>query len=229
MSATKSSLSLAAGQEALLRRYLGLLLEKNRTLNLTAVRDPDAAWDRHILDSLSLTPFLQGSRRLLDLGSGGGLPGIPLAIVRPDLEVALLEATGKKTRFLEEAVAELGLPNVSVINARAEDTAREPGHRARYDTVTARALASLAALVELALPFLEEGGRLLAMKGARLSEELPAARTACRLVGGEIDEIHELDPEAGACVVEIRKTFPTPKKYPRHNGLPAKKPLGGGR
>lgn len=211
----------------MLRRYLDLMLEKNRSLNLTAVRDPDTAWTRHILDSLTLAPFVEGSRKLLDLGSGGGLPGIPLAIVRPDLEVTLLEATGKKARFLEEAIAELGLPNLCVVNARAEDTGRDPDYRGRFDVVTARALASLSSLVEMALPFLERRGRLLAMKGARLPEELPAAKTACRLVGGKIIDVHELDPEAGACIVEIRKNSATPKKYPRHNGLPAKKPLGG--
>jgi 16S rRNA (guanine527-N7)-methyltransferase len=228
MGTTRKDLLPTPPQEQLLRRYLDLLLEKNRALNLTAVRDRDTAWTRHILDSLTLVPFVEESRCLIDLGSGGGLPGIPLAIVRPDLEVALLETTGKKARFLEETGDALDLANLKVIHDRAETAGHHPAHRGVYDTVTVRALAALPVVVELALPFLRNDGRLLAMKGARLPEELPAARAACVLLGGTVEEVHTLDAEAGACVVEIRKTDPTPDTYPRRPGLPAKKPLGSG-
>ena len=226
MGTPRKDLSPTPAQEAGLRRFLDLLLEKNRSLNLTSVRDPDAAWPRHILDSLSLLPFLEGRRRLLDLGSGGGLPGIPLAIVRPGLEVALLEATGKKARFLEEAASSLELANVRVIHARAETAGRDPAWRGRFDTATARALGSLSTVIELALPFLEDQGRLLAMKGARVEEELAAAEQACRLVGGRMAGRRVIDPEAGSCIVEVRKIAPTPPLYPRRPGLPARRPLG---
>lgn len=152
--------------------FLALLAKWNRTFNLTAIRDPDAMVSHHLLDSLVVLPYLprRAGSRLLDMGSGGGLPGLPLAIARPDLDVTLLDSSAKKTAFIQQAIAELGLPNARVVTSRAEDFAAP----APYDAVISRAFADLATFAGLALRQLAPGGRLLAMKGALPADEIAA-------------------------------------------------------
>ena len=157
--------------------YLDLLARWNRTYNLTAVRDPREMVSRHLLDSLAMEPFLDGIATLADLGTGPGLPGIPLAIARPGLRVALVEANGKKARFLREAVRTLGLANAEVAESRIEALDR-PG---AFDAITARALATLPQILEFGGHLLASGGRLLAMKGARPDEEIAALPRGWRL------------------------------------------------
>ncbi|MBE2291187.1 MAG: 16S rRNA (guanine(527)-N(7))-methyltransferase RsmG [Xanthomonadaceae bacterium] len=149
--------------------YLGLLLRWNRTYNLTAIRDPDEMVVRHLLDSLAMHPHVQPGA-LADLGTGPGLPGIPLAIARPDLQVALVESNGKKARFLREAVRHLKLGNARVLESRAEAVA-EPG---AYAQITARALDTLDGILAVGGHLLAPQGRLLAMKGMHPAEEIAA-------------------------------------------------------
>ena len=158
--------------------YLALLDRWNRTYNLTAVRDPADMVARHLLDSLAMLPFV-GDGALADLGTGPGLPGIPLAIARPQLQVTLVESNGKKARFLREAVRTLQLRNARVAESRIESL-DEP---AAYDAITARALATLPLIVELGGPLLKPAGRLLAMKGARPDEEIAALPDGWRVDG----------------------------------------------
>jgi len=201
--AARAGLALDQQQAALLGRYLDLLLEANRRMNLTRIRDRAAAEVQHVGDALTLLPFLPaGPHRLADVGSGGGVPGIPLAIVRPDVAVTLIESTQKKARFLRDAAGALGLANVTVIADRAENLA--PG---RFDAVVARAVAPLEDLVRWCLPLLRPGGRLLAMKGPRVNEELPAAIRACRKLGGGAPVVHPA-PLPGAedhVIVEVNR------------------------
>ena len=157
--------------------YLDLLARWNRTYNLTAVRDPREMVSRHLLDSLAMEPFLDGIDSLADLGTGPGLPGIPLAIARPGLRVTLVEANGKKARFLREAVRTLGLDNAEVVESRIEALDR-PG---AFDAITARALATLPQILEFGGHLLAPGGKLLAMKGARPDEEIAALPRGWRL------------------------------------------------
>ena len=157
--------------------YLDLLARWNRTYNLTAVRDPREMVPRHLLDSLAMEPFLEGIATLADLGTGPGLPGIPLAIARPQLRVTLVEANGKKARFLREAVRTLGLGNAEVAESRIEALDR-PG---AFDAVTARALATLPQILGFGGHLLAPGGKLLAMKGARPDEEIAALPRGWRL------------------------------------------------
>jgi 16S rRNA (guanine527-N7)-methyltransferase len=157
--------------------YLDLLARWNRAYNLTAVRDPREMVPRHLLDSLAMEPFLDGIATLADLGTGPGLPGIPLAIARPGLRVTLVEANGKKARFLREAVRTLGLDNAEVAESRIEALDR-PG---AFDAITARALASLPQILGFGGHLLAPGGRLLAMKGARPDEEIAALPRGWRL------------------------------------------------
>jgi len=162
--------------------YLALLDRWNRTYNLTAVREPADMVARHLLDSLAMLPFV-GDGALADLGTGPGLPGIPLAIARPQLQVTLVESNGKKARFLREAVRTLQLPNARVAESRIESL-DEP---AAYDAITARALATLPLIVELGGALLKPAGRLLAMKGARPDEEIAALPD-----GWRVDGVHRL-------------------------------------
>ena len=189
---------LPEGGEASLIRFVELLLKWNQAYNLTAVRDPDEMLTKHVLDSLAVLPHVRGTP-VEDVGSGAGLPGIPLAVALPDTRFTLLDSNGKKTRFMTHAAAELGLKNVEVIQARAE------AHRppVPFATVLSRAFASLADFLELAGGGCAPGGRLLAMKGARPTEELRELPAGYRVIG-----VHPLKvPGLGAerCVVEIEK------------------------
>jgi len=160
-------LTLPEGAEAKLLAYLALLDKWNRVYNLTAVRDTERMVSHHLLDSLAAAPFFPGET-VLDVGSGGGLPGIPLAIARPDLRVTLIDSIAKKTAFLVQAKAELGLKNLHVITGRAEDFRPETG----FDVVTSRAFSDLKEFVTLTRHLLKPGGRWLAMKGLYPHEEI---------------------------------------------------------
>ena len=158
--------------------FLARMLAMNEQMNLTAIKDPEGAWERHILDALTLLPLLAGvpaSARLVDIGSGGGIPGIVLAIARPDLQVTLVEATQKKAAFLSAVSEAMGLSNVEVLAERAEKLGKGE-LRDAFDVVTARAVARLEALAPLTLPFARPGGLVLLIKGARADEELEEAR-----------------------------------------------------
>jgi len=172
-----SALQLEAALAPPLLAYLALLDRWNRTYNLTAIRDPREMVSKHLLDSLAMQPHVQGLASLADLGTGPGLPGIPLAIANPGLLVTLVEANGKKARFLREAVRSLGLGNARVAESRIEALA-EPGAHA---AITARALATLPLIIELGGHLLAPGGVLLAMKGARPDEEIAALPTGWKL------------------------------------------------
>jgi len=174
-------LALAPAQHEALLGYLGLLARWNRAYNLTAVRDPAVMVRRQLLDSLSILPWVDRGP-LLDVGTGAGLPGIPLAVARPELTFSLLDTNGKKTRFIQQAVGELGLANVEVIRGRVERLER-PGH---YALVTSRAFATLAEIVDLTAPLLAADGRWLAMKGVDPAPEVAA------LPPGLVSEVHRL-------------------------------------
>jgi 16S rRNA (guanine527-N7)-methyltransferase len=179
---------------------------------------------RLVDDALVLLPFLEDARSLIDVGSGGGLPGLPLAIARPDLRVTLLEANRRKAAFIVQAAARLHLGNVDVVAERAEVAAHVPGRREAYDLATARALADLPVVAELCLPFVRVGGRLLAMSTADAAD---VDMTAGVLGGGdpEVRPAPSAARERGVVVV-VPKLRPTPAAYPRRPGVPARRPLG---
>jgi 16S rRNA (guanine527-N7)-methyltransferase len=214
------------GEVEMLGRYLAMLLETNEQFNLTAVTDPAAAWVRHIFDSLTLFPVMEEAlaegSRIIDVGSGGGLPGVPLAIVMPSMEVTLLEATGKKAAFLRRVAEELGIPNITVLDIRAEAAGRSPEHRERYGAAVARAVGPMSVIAELTVPLVEVGGRVFLIKGQRADEELAAAKTALHKLHAQ----HELtiDTPTGKIVV-LDKARSTPREYPRRDGEPKKSPL----
>jgi 16S rRNA (guanine527-N7)-methyltransferase len=196
-----------------------LLLAWTAAINLTAIREPVAVATEHLLDSLTATSLLAQSThaRILDLGSGGGLPGIPLAVALPTTSVLLVDSIGKKTMFLRAAVAALGLhDHVAVMTSRAEDVARRP-ERGTFDFVTVRAVASLPELIELALPLLRVGGSLIAWKRGDLAAELAAGRRAARVLGGGDVATHPVPLAALADhrLLTIRKERQTGNRFPR--------------
>jgi 16S rRNA (guanine527-N7)-methyltransferase len=173
---------------------------------------------QHVGDALTLLPFLPaGPHRFADVGSGGGVPGIPIAVARPDANVVLIESTQKKARFLQHAVEQLGLPNVKVDARRSEDAGNDPAMRETFDVTAARAVATLDWLAEWCLPLLKVGGKMLAMKGPKVTDELTAARRAINLLGGGEPAVHpvELPASEHHVVVTIPKTSPTDPRYPR--------------
>jgi 16S rRNA (guanine527-N7)-methyltransferase len=211
-------LALDAAQLHHLDGYVRLLLRWTAAINLTAIRDPEAVARDHLVDSLAGLAILreQAAERILDLGSGGGLPGIPLAIAMPVARVLLVESIGKKAAFLRTAVTAAGLAErVMVAAGRAEDLAAGQ-EREAWDAVTVRAVAALPELVELAFPLLRVGGRLLAWKREPLEEELLAGRNAARALGGDVD-VRPVPVEALAerRLIVVEKTRPTPRRYPR--------------
>ncbi|MCP3672000.1 MAG: 16S rRNA (guanine(527)-N(7))-methyltransferase RsmG [Gammaproteobacteria bacterium] len=166
-------LKLSQDQQQMLLEYLALLMKWNKTYNLTAIRDPEEMVPRQLLDSLSILPLIQG-RRILDVGTGAGLPGIPLAICRPDASFTLLDSNGKKTRFVQQAKLELRLENLQVQHSRVEQLADEVG----FNTITTRAFAALPKIVELTTGLMADRGILLAMKGTAPQEEMMLLRSA---------------------------------------------------
>ena len=228
-----AALELALPPEALehLADYLDLLLQVNQRVNLTAARQRDEAWRRLIIDSLTLLPGLddwRGGSAVIDIGSGGGLPGIPLAVIRPDLKLTLLEATGKKVRFLEQAVQHLGLENVVTIQERAESLGQRAPHRQGYDVAVCRAVGVMSVLLEYALPLIRVGGRVLAMKGPKAETELGAAADALALLGAGELAVYDAYPASfgnDLVIVSIVKDRPTPATYPRRPGVPKSEPL----
>lgn len=209
-----------------LGRFLECLLETNRKFNLTSITDEAEAWTRHIADSISLAAYLVSAfaERVIDIGSGGGLPGLPLAIVLPQMHFTLVEATGKKAAFLRETAAGLGLINVDVINDRAETLGRDhKRHREQYDVAIARAVGRLPVLLELTVPLVKVEGHVLAIKGQQAKQELEEAKPALHLL--HCDVIDLVEGETGTIVV-IEKKRKTPRLYPRLPGEPKRVPLG---
>jgi 16S rRNA (guanine527-N7)-methyltransferase len=224
----KAGLSLDAEAEARLSRYLDLLIEANNKMNLTRITDRAQAELLHVADALTLLPHLPSKGcRLVDIGSGGGVPGLPLAIARPDVAVFLVESTKKKASFLAYCAEQLGLMNVTVSELRAEEVGRDPATRERFDVATARAVGTMDWLSEWCLPLLKVGGKVLAMKGPKGLEELPLAARAIALGGGGEAIIHpvELPGTDHRVIIEIPKQKKSDLMIPRPAPETRGKPL----
>jgi 16S rRNA (guanine527-N7)-methyltransferase len=228
--ATAWGVGLDSRTRDLLLRYLALLYEANQRVNLTRV-PPEQAVGRHLVDSLCLLAVYtppEGAR-VLDIGAGAGLPGIPMAIVRPDLQLTLLDSHGKTVQFLREACAALELP-ATVVQARAEEWAHNPNAREQFDLAVARAVAKMPILTELITPFLKVGGVGLALKSAGENDEILSAAPAARTLGATLERrTVSLETEQGTvsrAIGLLRKERPTPKSYPRSWKQILSRPLG---
>lgn len=227
-------IALTESERALFRLYYQELVEWNQRFNLTAITDYEGVQVRHFADSLSCLlalprAALQAGARLIDVGTGAGFPGLPLKILCPGLRLVLLEATRKKTEFLEHLVRRLGLQDVQVVWGRAEEIGQQPAHREQYDWAVARAVAELPTLVEYLLPLVRVGGAALAQKGESGPAEAHSAEEVIQLLGGRLRRLAAVDLHGLAetrYLVVIDKVAATPDKYPRRSGVPAKHPLG---
>ena len=218
-------------QVALLATYTELLAGYELA-NVIGTKDREQILLEHVLDSLSclLAEHVRWGTSAIDIGAGGGLPGIPLSIVCPELKVTLLEATEKKVRFLEHARAKLSLGNLEVLHGRAEDAGRKPGYRESFDVATARALATLPVLLEYCAPLVRPGGTILAMKGRLQEQELSQGIAASYELGVQLREVLKIDygaqlPQKERRLVVFDKVYATPSKFPRRVGLAKKRPL----
>jgi len=205
-----------------------LLVEQNKTMNLTAITDPDGIAVKHFADSISVlsaAEIPQGAR-ILDVGTGAGFPGIPLLIMRPDIDLTMIDSTAKKLKYVENTVNELGLI-ATTLHTRAEEAGQSKEYREKFDFVCSRAVAALNVLCEYCLPFVRQNGLFIAMKGAKAQEEIDAAKGAIKTLGGKIvaEKSFSLSDGGARTLVVIKKISQVPPKYPRPSAQIAKKPL----
>src|SRR5574339_809622 len=206
------------------------LIEWNQKFNLTAIRDSESIRTKHFLDSFSCVLAWKGSppNQLIDVGTGAGFPGIPLKILYPQLKLTLVESVGKKAMFCQHVVRVLGLEQVNVIQARAEDLGQNPRHREKYDWAVARAVANLNVLGEYLLPLVKVGGMAIAQKGESGPAEAQSAEKAMELLGGKLKQLIPVNLPGVAedrYLIVVEKVAATPPKYPRKPGIPMKQPL----
>ena len=228
--AGEAGIPLTAEQIGQFSVYNEMLLDWNTRMNLTALTAPEDVAVKHIIDSLTAydAALFDGARTLIDVGTGAGLPGIPLAVYAPHLTVTLLDALNKRVRFLTEVTAAMGLQNVRCIHARAEEAARTAEHRAAYDIAVSRAVARLPVLLEYTLPFVRVGGTLLALKGRAYAEEQKEARRAAEVLGGgriTARPVHLPGFDDVRAILTVTKERQTPAAYPRGGGAPTRRPL----
>lgn len=211
-------------------RFEEMLLETNKVMNLTAITEPGEVAVKHMADSLSCydEKYFPEGASLLDLGTGAGFPGVPLAIFRPDLTVTFFDSLQKRLNFLRDVCLETGLGQVAFLHGRAEEMAHQEAYRERFDLVTSRAVARLSILCEWALPYVRKDGLFIALKGAQYEEELKEASNALRILGGTLEEVRPVTLPGFSdkrAVLYIRKSGASPARYPRKPKMAAKHPL----
>ncbi len=225
-----TGIQLTPQQTRAMKVYEQELIVWNEVHNLTAIREPEKIRVKHFLDSLSAFLVIRGStmERVIDVGTGAGFPGLPLKILNPQIKLTLVESVGKKTQFCEHIVKLLNLPNVEILNERAEVLGKDEQYREQYDWVLARAVAVMPVLMEYLLPLARVGGKVLAMKGDGAAAETHTAQNAIQILGGHLRQLKSLTlpgvvEERNLVVVD--KVAATPQNYPRRVGIPAKRPL----
>ena len=226
--AEKLGLSIENDKIKQFEKLAELLVEQNKTMNLTAITDPDGIAVKHFADSISVlnAAKFDEKARVLDVGTGAGFPGIPLLIMRPDLDLTMLDSTAKKLKYVANSVEELGL-TANVLHTRAEEAGQSKEYRETFDIVCSRAVAALNVLCEYCLPFVKVGGVFVAMKAAKAQEEIEGAKAAIKLLGGQIvdEKSFTLSDGGERNLIIIKKISHVPPKYPRVSAQIAKKPL----
>ena len=208
--------------------YMNLLLEWNEKINLTAIVKPEEIILKHFIDSIAISKYIEQNAKIVDVGTGAGFPGIPLKIIRNDLEIVLLDSLNKRINFLNEVIAKLQLTKISAIHGRVEEFAKNKKYRETFDYATSRAVANLSTLSEYLIPLVKLNGSCICMKGSDISEELNNSKNAVFVLGGEIQLIDEFklpNSNISRSVILIKKVKDTPNKYPRKAGIPSKNPL----
>lgn len=207
--------------------YCNMLIEWNSKMNLTAIKEPTEIAVKHFVDSCSVLNYvkIKKNAKVIDIGTGAGFPGIPLKILRDDLDITLLDSLNKRLVFLNEVAKELNL-ELNTIHSRAEDLGRQENHREQYDIAISRAVAPLNVLSEYSIPFVRKGGRFISMKGPNVQSEIDEAKKAIRILGGKYNNVVQFSiGDNSRSIVIVDKLNPTPYTYPRHGSKISKKPL----
>ena len=228
--AEKEGISLTPKQLGQFELFYKMLIETNKSMNLTAITDEDEVIEKHFIDSLSCRRVVDMSqiRTCIDVGTGAGFPGIPLKIFCPSLKVVLIDSLAKRLNFLQNVIEALQLQDIECVHLRAEDAGKNAAHREKYDIVTARAVARLSVLAEYCLPLVKTGGMFIALKGSKYKEEINDAAEALNILGGKLVSARQVELpglDDGRAGVALKKVKPSPKAYPRKAGLPEKHPL----
>ena len=227
--ALKLNMDLSDAKISQFMTYMEMLIETNKSLNLTAITEPEEVITKHFLDSLTAEKFIPQGASLIDVGCGAGFPGLPLKIARDDISLTLLDSLAKRLAFIEDVLKTADVKNTKCVHARAEDGARDKARREKYDVAVSRAVANMAVLCEYCLPYVKIGGLFLALKGPAAQEEIENAKGAIKTLGGEVIEIAQAAvpfTDLLHKIVVIKKVHPCPKQYPRKAGTPSKKPIG---
>ena len=209
-------------------KYMNLLIEWNKKMNLTAIIEPSEIILKHFIDSITILKEIKDQEMVVDVGTGAGFPGIPLSIMNPTLKITLVDSLNKRLIFLQEVINELDLKNVELVHARAEEFGRNKKYREKFDVATSRAVANLATLSEYLLPLVKINGKAISMKAGNASQEIEDAKKAIKTLGGNINNIEEFNlpqSDIGRTIIIIDKIKGTPGKYPRKPGTPAKEPI----
>jgi len=222
---SKNNIEITDAQAEQFKIYCDFLLEYNEKVNLTAVTDENEVIEKHFIDSAKGACLIKEKALCADIGTGAGFPGMPLAILRPDINVCLVDALNKRLVFLNELKEKLGITNVYTVHGRSEDLGKTD-MRQKFDYVFSRAVARMSVLSEYDLPFVKKGGCMLAWKGPQVFEEIKESENALKTLGGELIKIHTTDMnDQEHYIAIIKKTKDTPNKYPRQAGIIKKKPL----
>ncbi len=211
-------------------KYKDLIKEWNQKINLTAITDDEEIIKKHFIDSIKVfnCDYVKNAKSIIDIGTGGGFPGVPMRIVKEDSKMVLLDSLNKRINFLNEVINDLNLSNIKTIHGRAEDFAHTAEYRQRFDLAVSRAVANLTVLLEFCLPYVKVGGYFVALKGPAIEEEIKAAEGALKALGGKIEKIIEVDIEGSDLkhnLLVVKKVKDTPKKYPRKAGMVTKNPI----
>ena len=209
-------------------KYMNMLIEWNEKINLTAIIEPKEIILKHFIDSLTIMKYIQPNKSVIDIGTGAGFPGIPIKIMREDLNMTLLDSLNKRINFLNEVIKELELENIIAVHARIEEYAKNKQYREKYDIATSRAVANLTTLSEYMLPMVSIEGTAICMKGSDVTDEIFKSKNSIKILGGKINKIEEFtlpksDNKRNLIIIE--KIEQTPNKYPRKPGMPSKDPL----
>lgn len=209
-------------------KYMNLLIEWNEKVNLTAITKEEEIIEKHFIDSLLIEDEIKDCKKIIDVGTGAGFPGIPIAITNPDIEIVLVDSLNKRINFLEEVIRNLNLINVKVIHGRAEDLGKDSNYREKFDCATARAVAPLNVLLEYLIPFTKVKGKVICMKGPNIEEEIKNSNKAFLEFNCEIEKIQNINierTELNRNILVINKNKSTKDKYPRKAGMPKKQPI----
>jgi len=209
-------------------KYMNMLIEWNEKINLTAIIEPNDIILKHFIDSITIYKDIKDDSSVVDVGTGAGFPGIPLAIMNESLKITLVDSLNKRLIFLQEVINELNLKNVELVHARAEEFGQNKKYREKFDVATSRAVANLSTLSEYLIPLVKLNGKIVCMKASEAEEEIKQAKKAINVLGGTIKNIEKFNlpqSDIGRTIIIIEKNRNTPNKYPRKAGTPSKEPI----